>query len=64
MQGHKIEERVCHFNLPDNESHRDWPKEKRRYWPHTNNDTEVMKCHPLGRTRRTVSCVLIMVIFF
>lgn len=28
MQGHKIEERVCHFNLPDNESHTDWPKEK------------------------------------
>ena len=28
MQGHKIEERVCHFNLPGSESHTDWPKEK------------------------------------
>ncbi|CAL6293683.1 unnamed protein product [Bathycoccus prasinos] len=28
IQGHRIEERVCHFNLPGSEPHTDWPKEK------------------------------------
>jgi hypothetical protein len=29
LAGHKIEERVCHFNLPGKTSHKHWPEEKK-----------------------------------